>query len=388
MSTAHYFIRHIYPALKDKEKNVKYELHVIDQSTHFWWHISAPRAIVSTKLMPHNTTFFPLEDGFKQYGENKDIITFHQAQPVSVNTEQRTVTLKDVNEDENADANNPATVQSILYHALIIATGAATPSPITSFHGDHTKSQRALDDINGRLAKTQSVVIAGGGPVAVETAGEVGEALNGTGTNPKDAKVKINIVTGAPKLLPVLGDKLAKKAEKFLNNVGVTVNYNSKVTKVDFGANEAGKTTVYLESGESLTADVYIPATGAKPNTDYLPKALLNDAGYVESDAGTLRVSKAGERVYVVGDVGAYTRGGVMDCYAAVPVLGNNLAVDLGVRIGEKKHKADESETQIVPVGSKQGLGAFKGFGMPGFVIKQMKGKDYMLGWNKKATWG
>lgn len=351
--------------------------------------------------MQHNKTFFPLEDGFKQYGQDRNIMTFRQARPTSVDTSSRTVSFMDTSNGVESKE-----VETIPYYALIIATGTMTPTPTTSFHGDHKKTQEALEDINRRLAKATSVVIAGGGPVAVETAGkvykfpaysavhtkissgEIGEALNGTKSSAESARVKITVVAGGKKLLPVLGEKFSRKAANFLDKVGVKVVYNTKVTKVNFGAEHADKATVTLDNGETMTADVYIPATGAKPNTDFLPKRLLNERGYVRTNPGTLRVDDAGARVYALGDVGSYTRGGILDLYAATPVFGNNFGQDLGLRQADKQHKSDTSETQIVPVGSKVGVGAFKGFGMPSFVVKQAKGKDFMLGYIPKVTQG
>lgn len=389
---AHYFMRHVYPSLKTKEPSANYNLIIVDQSTKFWFNVSAPRAIASAKLMPHAKTFVPIDEGFKQYGKDFDIITFHHAQPTSLNTQNRTVTIKDVTGDANADANTPAHTQTISYYALIIATGAATPTPLTSLHGDHTRSEAALDEINQRLTRASSVIISGGGPVGVETAGEIGEALNGANIK-STPKVKVTLVAGSSKLLPVLGQKYATKAEKYLKKVGVDVIYNAKVSRVDLNTSAESHTNVTLDNGETLHADVYIPATGVTPSTSFLPADLLNERGYVQTNPATLRVDPAGDRVYAIGDVGSYTRGGILDIIAAIPVFGAVLGRDLGVAVANGKaanrvHKPDTSETQVVPVGSKAGVGAFKGFGMPSFAVRQIKGKDYMIGNMKKTTWG
>ena len=391
---AHYFMRHLLPMLKNDQKTIDYKVVIIDQSTHFWWHISAPRAIASTKSMPHNKTFIPIEEGFKQYGKDFDRISFHHAQPTMVDTQNRTITIKDVSKNAGATSNTPARTQTIPYHSLVIATGTMTPTPLTSFHGDHAKSMEALDDINKRLARAQSVIISGGGPVGVETAGEVGEALNGTNVSSGKPKVKVTLITGSNKLLPVLGSKYADKADKALGKVGVNVRYNAKVAKVDLNTTDEKKTYIHLDNGETLEADVYIPATGVQPNTGFLPREILNEKGYVNTDPTTLRVNDAGERVYCVGDVGSYTRGGVLALMPAVPAVGANLGKDLGLtfsnsKVANRQYKPDnDSETQVVPVGSKGGVGAFKGFGMPSFAVKQIKGKDYMLSNMKKYTWG
>lgn len=394
MSAAHYFMKHIYPTLKKDAATTPYRLIIVDQSSQFWWHISAPRAMVASKLMPHNKTFWPLADGFKQYGNDKDAIAFLQAQPTSLDLEARTVTVKSVSAAHASAADNsPAHIETIPFYAVIVATGTRTPTPLTSFHGDHTLTIAALDAMNSRLNKATSIVISGGGPVGVETAGEIGEALNGSAgfmqSRPANAKVKITLVAGAKKLLPVLADSRAAKAAKMLEKVGVDVVYGSKVSNVQIPEHEDGKTKVQLDDGSALEADVYIPATGVSPNTEFLPKHMLSDKGYVAANAKTLRVDVAGERVYVIGDVGDYTRGGVMDVYAAAPVLGSNLAHDLGVSTTPiREFKGNVGETQLVPIGSKRGVGAFNGMGMPSMAVKMFKGKDYFLSSHEDITYG
>jgi hypothetical protein len=76
LSAAHYIIKHVLPQLVQHD-DAKYVLHIINESTHFWWHIGAPRELVSVKDAPHDKYFKPIMDGFKQYPEFKDSIVFH-----------------------------------------------------------------------------------------------------------------------------------------------------------------------------------------------------------------------------------------------------------------------------------------------------------------------
>ena len=85
LSAAHYLAKHALPQLQ-KSKDAKYELHLVDQSTHFWWHIAAPRAIVSVREMKHSDTFVPIMDGFKQYPNLKDSIHFHHGSITGLDT--------------------------------------------------------------------------------------------------------------------------------------------------------------------------------------------------------------------------------------------------------------------------------------------------------------
>jgi len=61
--------------------------------------------------------------------------------------------------------------------------------------------------------------------------------------------------------------------------------------------NTTTKTTLTLEDGKTLDADLYIPATGMKPNTSFIHETLLTADSRVDTNASTLRVDKAGPRV-------------------------------------------------------------------------------------------
>lgn len=292
LGTAHHICKHLLPQLQ-KSGTGKYVLHLIDPSTHFWWHIAAPRQICSVDELTLEKSFVPIKDGFKQYGSIQDSIVFHQATASGLDTQARTVSL----------SKPDGSTESLGYWSLIIATGVRTPTALTGFVGDHTVSQNALKEMNAKLKSAKEIVVAGGGPVGVETAGEIG-AHYGT-------KAKVTLVTSAAKLLPVFNDSRAKKAETLLKKVGVEVQYNAKVTSANEVGN--GKTEVVLSNGKTITADVYIPAYGVQPNTEWLPSDLKNSNGYVNTNTSTLRVDKAGARVYAAGDVAGADNGGVLN---------------------------------------------------------------------------
>lgn len=70
--------------------------------------------------------------------------------------------------------------------------------------------------------------------------------------------------------------------------------------------------------------------------------------------------------------------------FNTLPILGSNIAHDLLAdakkgNVAEKTYAFKDSETQMVPVGPKTGVAAFNGWGMPGFMVAKLKGKDYML---------
>ena len=374
LSAAHYIARHTLPQLQ-RSKGPAYKLHIIDSSTHFWWHIAAPREIVSVKEMSHSRCFVPIMDGFQQYTQVKDSIQFHHATATALDPAARNVTIV---------PHNSELIEKISYYALIIATGVRSSTAATTLQGDYTISQKALEIFNEKLASAKEVVIGGGGPVGVEIAGEIGSHMK--------AKAKITLVTSGSKLLPVLRKSLSDKAEKQLEKVGVTVLYRTKV----IGSEQSidGKVLVQLDDHKPILADVYIPAVGVTPNTEFIPNELRSKRNHVRTNQATLRVDDAGPRVYAIGDVAGVDEGGLLNMDNALPIFNASLDEDLlpeAITSAVKKkrtYKPKGGETQIVPVGAKTGVGAFNGLRLPSFAIAKIKGKDYMISRMDDVTQG
>lgn len=381
LSAAHNFLRNVLPALPDK---ASYNVTLVNSSSHFYSRPSAPRGVVSEKLFPFEKSYYDIAKGFAAYPAGQ--FTFVEGTATSFDPATHTVGVTLPSKD----------LQTITYHSLIIATGTAPAWVAHGIHTTHQLTQEAQKAFHAALSSAKTIVIGGGGPAGVETAGELGHELNGLAglfsSAPKDPKVKITIVTSDTKLLPVLRPAIAKKAEQILAKVGVNVIYNTRVESVlPVGAGNEDpatlsldgvttKTTVTLSNGETIDADLYIPATGVRPNTQFIPKTLLNERGFLENNAKTLRVDAAGPNVYAVGDVASYCVGGVMDIYSAIPVLGENIKRDL---LGDKATGADKEyvpnkkETQLVPIGRSKGVGAIFGFKLPSFFVWLLKGRDY-----------
>jgi NADH dehydrogenase FAD-containing subunit len=378
IQVAHYILQHI--ANTDKALHV----YVVDPSSELYHRISGPRSILSDKLIPEASQFLDLPSAFKKY----DNATFVEGEATSLDTTARTV---DITESQGGKK------QTIAYHALVIATGSSTPSPLFSPAPTSTETRAALRKFREALPTAKTIVVAGGGPVGVETAGEIGEYLNGSpgwfSSPPK--KVRVILATSSNKLLPVLREDVAKRAETFLVALGVEVKYNAKVLKVSPTATGTtldsvaqNNVTIELSTGEKLQADLYIPATGVKPNSSFLPKNLLTDEGYVKTNVETLRVDDAGPRVYAVGDISSASSGGAIHLLSMIPVVLTNLNRDLlASRAGseapttgkDKIFVPDTRATQVVPIGRSKGVGQVFGWWFPSILVWALKGRDYMI---------
>ncbi|KAF2277819.1 FAD/NAD(P)-binding domain-containing protein [Westerdykella ornata] len=378
LNSTHYILRHILPSLKAKH-SVKYHVYLINSSSDWFFRIASPRIAASTDRMPVEKALFNIPEAFKQYSTND--FTFIEATVTSLDPSARTVTFK-----------NPAASddEHLPYHAIIIATGSHTHDPVFSMTSTTDVLLSAIRTRNEKVASAKDIVIAGGGPTAVEYAAEIAEHLNGKPGWFSDAprKVNITLITAGSQLLPVLRPAIAKIAEQKLKRLGVDVVYETRVEETSISAE--GRTTIRLSKGQTLEADLFVPAYGVVPNSSFLPSSLLNEAGYLKTNKQTLRVDAAGPRVYALGDVGDYSRNSGPDIADALPALMINLKRDLLSYDPAKPDKKPEGkdriytpnlkETQFVPIGTGGGVGAMFGWKAPGWLVWLFKGRDMMVG--------
>jgi len=324
LSTAHYLLKHVIPKLPEKE----YLVTVISSSNQVLCRPACPRAMISDDMLPQNNSLFVDVAGcLKQYGS--DSVRFINGTAEQLDHVNRTVTIRT---GENID--------KIEFHALVIATGASTTSYLFGLNKDSDTLRASWAAFREALPIAKTIVIAGGGPTGVETAGELGEFLNGKpgwfGNN--QMKVQIIVIASGSQILPLLRSSIAEKAEVFLSRVGVKVIKNTKVMSVE--PHDAGveslstKATLTLSNGETLQADLYIPAIGTKPNTQFVSSTLLVPDGRIETNP-TFRVEKAGPRIYALGDVASCARPAIHNILSSIPLLCVNIKRDLLLDLGQ-----------------------------------------------------
>ncbi|KAF5846681.1 hypothetical protein GGP41_004728 [Bipolaris sorokiniana] len=383
ISAAHFLLRHVVPQLPKKD-DVTYNVTMVNPSKDLWWRFASPRESVSKQMMPSDKTFYPIEPAFA-YASSK--FKFIQGMATHVDAAGQIVSVETASGEQ----------QSIPYAALVIATGFTTPSPLFTQATDREALEKVHAAFQEGLKTAKDVIIGGGGPVGVETAGEIAEMLNGKpgfmASAPKNPKAQIRVFVADRQLLPLLRPAIGQTAEQFLKRLGCSVTYDVRVIgSSKMSEEEGGKTRVDLSNGEILETDIYIDATGTRPNTGFLPKEWLDSRNRVACNAKTLRLEHDSARVYVVGDVSSYTRGGVMDMYDAVPVAMTNLKNDLLAHLTGEPHKGDRhytanmKEQQVVPIGTQKGVGAFNGFRLPSQMVWFIKGRDYMISQLAQAT--
>ncbi|KAF1914091.1 hypothetical protein BDU57DRAFT_333252 [Ampelomyces quisqualis] len=372
LSITHYLLKHGGPGLKD------YQVILVGAAPQTMCRPACPRAMIADEYFDQKKLFVDIPAQLKQYP--KDKVTFIHGTALQVDHEKRIATIE--RHDNNAE-------ETIDFHTLVVATGATTSSPLLSNGSDRTEAWKTL---RAALPSAKTIVIGGGGPTGVEIAGELGEHLNGKNGGSKP-KVSINLITSGDRILPVLRPALASTAEQYLSKVGVKVTKGVRITSTlpsNSGTHLSAlttQTTVTLSSGSSITADIYIPATGTHPNTTFLSPTLLGPDARVTTNPTTLRVDAAGPRIYAIGDCASAARPAVHNILAAIPVLAANIIKDLsGATTADKLFKEDTRETQLVPIGRSKGVGAAMGWKLPSSMVWAIKGRDYWV-WTTGKLW-
>ncbi|KAI4272558.1 MAG: hypothetical protein L6R38_006562 [Xanthoria sp. 2 TBL-2021] len=363
LGTAHYLLRHTIPSLEkaSNSDSTTYKLTLISATTHFYHKVGAPRFLASPDLIPLSKAFLPIADGFKSYSPSKFELIIGEAH--SLNDTTKTIAIK-----ETYDSSSPP--KSVSYNTLILATGASSESPLWSIPGSHERTISALKSTQTALPNAKTVLIAGGGPAGVETAGEIASLF---------PKIDITLLSGADRLLTRLRPAISAAAESRLQAMGVKVVHGTRAERAT--SDVSGATEVVLDDGSVRVVDLYIEATGIRPNTAFLPKSWLTDKNYVITrDNTSLRGPVDG--VYAIGDVAGYSLGGALDIIDAVRPLCSTILNDLSKgEVGKAMpFKQTVTETQLVPIGPSGGVGSAFGWRVPSFVVWLVKSRDYMIG--------
>ncbi|KAL8766361.1 MAG: hypothetical protein Q9209_006831 [Squamulea sp. 1 TL-2023] len=362
LGTAHYLLRHTIPSLEKASRtdSTTYKLTLISATTHFYHKVGAPRFLASPDLIPLSKAFLPIADGFESYPSTSFELIIGEAH--SLNESSKTIEVKDT-------YNSKSPTRTVSYSTLVLATGASSESPLWSIPGSHKTTISALEFTQSALPNSKTVLIAGGGPAGVETAGEIATLF---------PKIETTLLSGADRLLTRLRPAISAAAESQLLGMGVKVVHNIRAERAV--SDVSGVTEVVLSDRSVRVVDVYISATGIHPNTAFLPKSWLTDQNYVITrDTTSLRGPVDG--VYAIGDVAGYSLGGALDIIDAVRPLCSTILTDLSAgKVGKAQpFKQTVTETQLVPIGPRGGVGSVFGWRVPSFVVWLIKSRDYMI---------
>ena len=383
LGVSHYLLKHTIPALLSLSSTKTYHITLVSPSTHFFFKIGAPRALVTPGGL-QDKVFLPIAPAFKQYPSEQ--FSFVQGYAVSVDKNTREVGVKGVDKD-----GKDIKEKILRYESLIIATGQKA-SPVWSLPGSHEESRTAMGELQESLKEAKTILIAGGGPVGVESAGEISSLYFGKGK-------EITLYSGAKedqRVLQKLSPGVSKEAERKLESYGVKVVHGIRITSTSPSGN---RTKISFSNGTESTVDVFINAMGGTTNSSFLPGEWLDGRGRVWTDTEGLRVhatdSKGGmggivPDVYAIGDVASYGDATAVDVANGVIPLGRAIGADLAAKIAADKGFRDRTvfqqksfkgmgQTQVVPVGPKGGVGQIFGWRTPSWAVWALKARTYMI---------
>ena len=161
VNTAHYLLRHIIPPLSKLTPSTKCSVIVVSPNTEFFWNIAGPRHVANEDLIPARSIWLSIADAFRSYKPEQYSIKTGKA--ISLDARRRTVTAI-LESGKNQELN---------YSTLVVATGATFNSPLWQVNGDQDATKAAFSSIRKALSRAKTALIAGGGPIGVETAGEI-----------------------------------------------------------------------------------------------------------------------------------------------------------------------------------------------------------------------
>lgn len=164
---------------------------------------------------------------------------------------------------------------SLPFDYLLLGLGSTygcAPIRPTEREPDLPSRQASWDAAAARLAQAESVLIAGGGPVAVELAAEILEAYPST---------QLTLVTSGRTLCSAFPAAVGVECRQWLEARGASLIFESPVES-------SRPDSVTLRGGQKLAADIVYMCTGAPPASEPLRPTLLSHL----DPSGRLRVNE------------------------------------------------------------------------------------------------
>lgn len=251
------------------------------------------------------------------------------------------------------------------YDILILATGSRYigEQPWKSSPTGYEATKELLHKVQEQVKAAKSIVVGGAGPTGVETVGELGFEYG------KNKEITL-ITSGDELLIGSLPIHVAKVAENELVKLHVKIVKSTTVSEANTTAE--GKTELILSNGEKKVVDLYLPTIGVIPNSEYVPKALLDEKGAVVVDS-YLRVKNA-ENIWAAGDIIDIEASQLVNTQKQAAALAKSL--DLVLK-GKQPvaYKYGGSPMLAVTLGRSKATGANGNTKVPGIIIWWFKGR-------------
>ncbi|SPO07042.1 uncharacterized protein DNG_09736 [Cephalotrichum gorgonifer] len=322
-----------------------FKITLVSRDSHFYWNLAAPRAVIPGELSD-DQLFRSIAEGFAHYPSTQ--FEFVLGSATGIDTDAKTVQVTRGDDD---------TAQELNYDYLILSTGASdrADTPFKS-RGSTEATKDALHELQRKVEKAETIIIAGAGVTGVETAGELKFAYG--------ARKRVTLLSSGSVVLPGRPASVSSTAQKQLHAIGVDLKLGATVasqTELPDGRQE-----LTFGDGQKLVADLYIPSFGVVPNTSFLPEKLLDSAGKVKV-GGHLNV-KGVDDVFAIGEV-ADTEPGQ---YFTIEKQASHMAKSM-IQIlsgnAPLPYVATSTSMGGLLVGKKAGTGHFGNYKLPSFLV-------------------
>lgn len=182
-----------------------------------------------------------------------------------------------------------------------------------------------------------NIVVVGGGATGVEISGALSEMKRYVLKKdyPELTKNELNIylIEGSPRLLGNMSEAASAKALKFLQNMGVEVMTDTKVT--DYVDNR-----IIIDKGEPIRTDTIIWVSGVKANSlEGIPSECIGKGGRILVDEHNRLKGK--ENIFVIGDICLQTEAKFPNGHPQVAQVAMQQAKHLVKNL--KRHRKGES---------------------------------------------
>jgi len=345
LAIAHTLLKKTLTTVKD------YKVVLVSTTSHHYWNLASVRAVVPGQI-PDEKLFQEIAPGFDKYP--KGSFEFVLGSASSLDPAVKTVSISTSGGEVKLD-----------YEILVIATGSRYLDECA-----WKVSPNGYEETKAILHKTQeavkaatSIVVGGAGPTGVETVGELGFEYGKT--------KEITIITSGPEILSdCMPAHISKGAENELAKLNVKIVKNTKITSSTPSAD--GKTELTLSDGKRVITDLYLPTVGVVPNSEFIPKTLLNEKGEVVVDE-FLRVKNI-ENVWAAGDIVDIEPSQVMYAEKQAAALAKNL--DLVLKGKEPvAYKYGGGRTIGITLGRSKATGRSGNMKLPSLVLWWFKGR-------------
>ncbi|KAH8783661.1 hypothetical protein BGZ57DRAFT_885053 [Hyaloscypha finlandica] len=344
LQIAHRLLKYTLPGLKDT-----YKVIVVSPTDHHYWNLAAVRAIVPGQI-PDDKVFASIPDGLAGYNGKAEFVLGAAS---ALDPTSKIVTISTASGERKQ-----------AYDILVLATGsrAIGDVPWKASLAGYEATKEGLHKVQKQVKDAKSIVVGGAGPTGVEAAAELGFEY---GKNKE-----ITLITGGSQLLVGVPPHVAAFSETELKKLHVSLLYSTKITSAS--TLSSGQTELALSNGSTMAVDLYLPTIGLLPNTEYVPKELLNEKGDVMVDQ-FLRVKSVSD-VWAAGDIVDCQPGQFVYTDKQAAAVAKNL--DLVLK-GKQPvvYKSDGDPMLAVSLGRSRGTGRFGNMKLPSLIVWLVKGR-------------